>query len=145
LSSGTLQRLISTPTWLASDNQGTLTPHTLYLLERFSHCARHLSQSETPLLHYLQLANQQDSEAGANRLLANLLSWDSTEVSCLTAQLPERRAKSMETVDWVMRCQACCQQTGLSASLLLKAAALNADSETVYWRTVGEALIAACH
>ncbi|WP_422777024.1 Tc toxin subunit A [Pseudomonas mediterranea] len=145
LSSGTLQRLISTPTWLASDNQGTLTPHTLYLLERFSHCARHLSQSEAPLLHYLQLANQQDSEAGANRLLANLLSWDSTEVSCLTAQLPDRRAKSMETVDWVMRCQACCQQTGLSASLLLKAAALNADSEAVDWRTVGEALIAACH
>ncbi|MBT2341388.1 MULTISPECIES: Tc toxin subunit A [Pseudomonas] len=145
LSSSALQRLISHPTWLAPSSRGTLTPHTLYLLERFSHCARHQVRSEEPLLHYLQFANQPGSAADTNRLLADLLNWDTTEVSDLTAQLVHQRAQSMEAVDWVIRCQACCQRTGLSAGLLLKACALNADSETADWRTVGEALIATCH
>jgi hypothetical protein len=147
LGSSTLQQLLNKPKWLASKSSGTLTPHTLYLLERFSHCTRHHAQSEESLLHYLHLANQrtQDPEEDANRLLARLLGWSTDEVSCLTAQLQHERATSMEAVDWVMRCQACCKSTGLSASLLLKANALNADSATTDWKTVGEALIAACH
>ena len=147
LGSSTLQQLLNKPNWLASKSSGALTPHTLYLLERFSHCTRHHAQSEESLLHYLHLANQrtQDPEEDANRLLARLLGWSTDEVSCLTAQLQHERATSMEAVDWVMRCQACCKSTGLSASLLLKATALNADSATTDWKTVGEALIAACH
>ncbi|WP_335945372.1 Tc toxin subunit A [Pseudomonas sp. G166] len=148
LGSSTLQQLMNNLKWLTSHNPGTLRPYTLYLLERFSHWARHQAQSEENLLHYLQLANQrtaQDSEEDANSLLAKLLNWSTDEVSCLTAQLPHKRARSMETVDWVMRCQACCESTGLSASLLLKATALNADSASSDWKTVGEALIAACH
>jgi hypothetical protein len=147
LSSSTLQQLLNKPKWLVSKSSGTLTPHTLYLLERFSHCTRHHAQSEESLLHYLHLANKrtQDPEEDANRLLARLLGWSTDEVSCLTAQLQHERATSMEAVDWVMRCQACCKSTGLSASLLLKATALNADSATTDWKTVGEALIAACH
>lgn len=147
LSSNTLQQLMNKPKWLTSKSSGTLTPHTLYLLERFSHCARHQAQSEANLLHYLQLANQrtQAPEEDANSLLAKLLDWSIDEVSCLTAQLQHKRATSMEAVDWVMRCQACCKSTGLSASLLLRATALNADSATSEWKTVGEALIAACH
>ncbi|OPG75028.1 toxin, partial [Pseudomonas ogarae] len=58
LSSSTLQALMDHPTWLASNSSGTLTPQTLYLLERFNHCARRQAQSEANLLHYLQLANQ---------------------------------------------------------------------------------------
>lgn len=147
LGSSTLQQLMNKPKWLTSKSSGTLTPHTLYLLERFSHCARHHAQSEESLLHYLHLANQrtQDPEEDANSLLAKLLNWSTDEVSCLTAQLQHKRATSMEAVDWVMRCQACCESTGLSASLLLKATALNADSASSDWKTVGEALIAACH
>ncbi|WHS61087.1 Tc toxin subunit A [Pseudomonas sp. G2-4] len=148
LSGSTLRQLMNNPTWLAADSTGTLTPQTLYLLERFSHCAHHQARSEEHLLHYLQLANQdtpQGSGEEANKLLASLLDWSTDEVSCLTAQLEHKRAQSMEAVDWVMRCQTCCQCTGLSASLLLKATALNSDSETSDWRTVGEALIAACH
>ncbi|AHL32055.1 toxin [Pseudomonas brassicacearum] len=148
LSSSTLRQLINNPTWLAAGSTGTLTPQTLYLLERFSHCAHHQARSEEHLLHYLQLANQDTPQSAgeeANNLLASLLDWSTDEVSCLTAQLEHKRAQSMEAVDWVMRCQACCQRTGLSASLLLKATALNSDSETSDWRIVGEALIAACH
>ncbi|MEH6351088.1 Tc toxin subunit A [Pseudomonas sp. 3JA] len=148
LSSSTLRQLMNNPTWLATGSTGTLTPQTLYLLERFSHCAHHQARSEEHLLHYLQLANQdtpQGTGEEANKLLASLLDWSTDEVSCLTAHLEHKRAQSMEAVDWIMRCQACCQHTGLSASLLLKATALNNDSETSDWRTVGEALIAACH
>ena len=147
LGSSTLQQLMNKPKWLTSKSSGTLTPHTRYLLERFSHRARHHAQSEESLLHYLHLANQrtQDPEEDANSLLARLLEWSTDEVSCLTAQLQHKRATSMEAVDWVMRCQACCKSTGLSASLLLKATALNADSATSDWKTVGETLIAACH
>ena len=147
LGSSTLQQLLNKPKWLPSKSPGTLTPNTLYLLERFSHCARHHARSEENLLHYLHLANQrtQDPEEDANSLLARLLDWSTDEVSCLTAQLQHKRATSMEAVDWVMRCQAYCKNTGLSASLLLRATALNADSATSDWKTVGEALIAASH
>ncbi|MGD8219703.1 Tc toxin subunit A [Pseudomonas thivervalensis] len=147
LSSGTLKVLMDNPTWLASHPSRTLTPHTLYLLECFSHCARHQAQSEENLLHYLQVANQgtQGSEKDANDLLAKLLNWSAEEVSALTARLAPRRAKTMEAVDWVMRCQACCASTGLSADGLLKATGLETDSPLTDWKTVGEALIAACH
>lgn len=147
LSSSTLKVLMENPTWLASRPSRTLTPQTLYLLECFSHFARHQAQSEENLLHYFHVANQgkQQSEKEANGLLARLLNWSADEVGCLTAQLTSKRATSMQTVDWVMRCQACCLSTGLSASLLLKATALKTDSPSSDWKIVGEALIAACH
>lgn len=148
LNSSTLEQLMTHPTWLASNNPETLTPQTLYLLERFSHCVRDHTQSEDNLLHYLRLANQDStefSEAQSNEQLASLLNWSTEELSSLTAVLRQKRATTMEEVDWVMRCQACCKSTGLSASLLLKATALTADSPTADWKDVGEALISACH
>jgi len=148
LSSSTLQVLMDHPTWLAANSSGALTPQTLYLVERFTHCARHQAQSEENLLHYFQLANQdspQHSAEAANGLLAHLLGWNIEQVSCLTATLPSERATTMQDVDWVVRCQACCMNTGLSASLLLKAATLNGNSSTKDWKTVGEGLIAASH
>ncbi|QKS83075.1 Tc toxin subunit A [Pseudomonas bijieensis] len=146
LSSSTLKVLLENPTWLASQPPRTLTPQMLYLLECFSHCARHQAQSEENLLHYLQVANQgtPQSKEEANRLLAKLLDWSVEEVSFLRAQLLTGQ-DSMGTVDWVIRCQACCQSTGLSANLLIKATALNTRSPTSDWQTVGDALIAACH
>ncbi|SDB51436.1 Tc toxin subunit A [Pseudomonas sp. NFACC13-1] len=147
LSSSTLNALMANPTWLAPNTSRALTPQTLYLLERFSHCARHQAQSEENLLHYLHVANQDDQQAEkeANSLLASLLNWNNEEVQRLTAQLEPRRATSMEALDWVMRCQACCVSTGLSAEQLLKATALNTHSPVSDWKTVGEALIAASH
>ncbi|MCQ6258318.1 Tc toxin subunit A [Pseudomonas sp. Q11] len=145
LGSSTLKVLMENPTWLAPHLSSTLTPQTLYLLECFSHCARHQAQSEENLLHYLQVANQEHSEKEANGLLAKLLNWSVEEVSSLTASLDTRRANSMEAVDWIMRCQASCQQTGLSANLLTKATRLKTASPASDWKIVGEALIAACH
>lgn len=147
LSSSTLAALMENPAWLASTTSKTLKPQTLYLLERFSHCARHQARSEENLLHYLQVANQDGPhlEKEANHLLASLLNWSTEEVSKLTAQLAAKRAQSMEAVDWVMRCQACCVSTGLSAECLLKATALKSQSPAPDWKIVGQALIAACH
>ncbi|KIQ61057.1 Tc toxin subunit A [Pseudomonas fluorescens] len=147
LDSSTLKTLMDNPTWLASKTSVTLTPHTLYLLERFSHCARHQAQSQENLLHYLQVANQDghSSEKETNNLLANLLNWSTEQVSRLTAQLEPGQATSMEAVDWIMRCQACCVSTGLSADLLLQATSLKTQSPASDWKTVGAALIAACH
>jgi hypothetical protein len=148
LNSSTLQALMNNTTWLAPDSSGALTPQTLYLLERFSHCARRQTNSEESLLHYLHLANQsvpQNLSNSANQLLANLLDWKIDEVNCLTQSLPQKCAQSMEAVDWIMRCQACCESTDLSADLLLKATALTPDSMASQWKTVGEALIAARH
>ncbi|MCS3839538.1 hypothetical protein HNR03_004149 [Pseudomonas sp. JAI111] len=150
LSSHTLQELINNPRWLASDSTGKLTPQTLYLLERFSDCARYQTNSEERLLHYLHLANlsalkNQSVSDSANQLLANMLDWAIDEVKLLTNQFEHKYAKSMEAVDWIMRCQACCKSTGLSASLLLKATDLTATSTTPDWKAVGEAVIAACH
>ncbi len=89
------------PTRLASNSSGTLTPQTLYLLERFNYCARHQAQSEENLLHYLQLANQdlpQHSAETVNGLLAHLLGWSTEQVSCLTALLTPKRATTMQAV-----------------------------------------------
>lgn len=95
-------------------------------------------------MHYLRLANEAPAK-DSNGLLANLLNWSIEEVSCLTALLGQNRARTMEEVDWIMRCQTCCKRTGLSASLLLNATALTADSSTSDWKTVGEAVLAARH
>lgn len=48
LNSSTLQQLMSHPAWLASNSPGTLTPQTLYLLERFSQILRQPSKWRAP-------------------------------------------------------------------------------------------------
>lgn len=153
LNSDTLNALLNQPNLLASDNSRTLTLQTLYLLECVSHCTRRLqAPTENALLHYLSQATTADKDKAThskncNDQLAHLLNWTAEEVSCLTAQLPSGHgyAISMEEVDWVMRCQACCESTGLPARILLKATDLTADSGTSDWKAVGEAVIAACH
>jgi hypothetical protein len=147
LHSSTLETLMKHPKWLqASNSLDRLTPHTLYLLERFGHCAHQQARSEENLLHYLRVAADEStpsSSATANRALAELLNWTSDAVNDLAVTLPSGRVQSMEELDWLMRCKACCESTGLSANLLLKAAALSDDRND--WQTIGEAVIAACH
>jgi hypothetical protein len=141
-----LLKLLNNPAWLAHGNNGTLTTHTLYLLDRFSTCTRHHVQAETRLLEYLEQANKQSDAVAiknTNISLAGLLSWAIEEVSALTADLPHQRARSMDEVDWVIRCKNCCKETGLSANNLKLAASLNTEKSAADWKTVGEALIAA--
>jgi len=146
LSNTSLLKLLNNPAWLALGNSGTLTPHTLYLLDRFSTCTRHHVQAETRLLNYLEQANGQSDTVtinNSNISLAELLNWTIEQVSTLTADLPNQRARSMEEVDWVIRCKKCCEETGLSVNNLKLAVSLNIEKSTADWKAVGEALIAA--
>lgn len=146
ISNASLLKLLNNPAWLAHGNSGTLTPHTLYLLDRFSTCTRHHVQAETNLLKYLEQANGQPNAvaiASLNTSLAKLVDWTTEEISAVTADLPHRRARSMEEVDWVIRCKKSCKETGLSVNYLKLAVRLNTENPAADWKILGEALIAA--
>lgn len=145
LSNDSLLKLLNNPAWLAHGNSATLTPHTLYLLDRFSTCTRHHVQAEIRLLTYLEQAIGQPDPVAIqtlNTALAELLDWTTEEVSALTADLPHQCAQSMEEVDWIIRCKNCCKETGLSVQNLKLASRLNTRTPAADWKTVGEALIA---
>lgn len=146
VSTAALQELLNHPQWLSAQGSATFSPKTMYVLSRFSDCARHM-QSEDDLLHYLQFANQEPtpSKAEADTRLAQILKWSREDVSSLTFHLPAQCARTVEAVDWIVRCQASCRETRLSAHLLLKATNLTAKSPRADWKAVGEALMAARH
>ena len=148
LSGRTLTRLLDKPEWLASGNTPTLTLQNVYLLESVSHWVHTRGQSEESLLHFLQLAHQTEqnlSPAELDQMLARLLDWTADQVTVLINASDARDVMSMAVLDWVMRCQACCNATGVSAATLIKACALTSDSPATDWHTVGAALIAARH
>ena len=145
LSNDSLLKLLNHPAWLAHGNSATLTPHTLYLLDRFSTCTRHHVKAEMRLLTYLEQASGQSDPVAIQNLnttLAGLLDWTTEEVSALTADLPHQCARSMEEVDWIIRCKNCCKETGLSVQNLKLASRLNTKTPAADWKTIGEALIA---
>ncbi|MHC8404351.1 Tc toxin subunit A [Pseudomonas sp. TMB3-21] len=146
LTNDALLKLLNNTEWLAHGNSGTLTPHTLYLLDRFSTCTRHHVQAETRFLEYLERAHgPSDAVAimNTNITLTELLDWTIEEVSALTADLPHHCARSIEEVDWVIRCKNCCNETGLSMNNLKRAVSLNTEKPAADWKIVGEALVAA--
>jgi hypothetical protein len=147
------------PTWLggAAYGEGSNSMPSLsdlYLLERFSHWFHSQSQSEDHVLSYFSCANpakaqlknkalRQLASETADAALARLLNWPQAQVAELTSSLPDKRATSMAQVDWVRRCQAACQTSGLAARTLLQATALGEQSDLLAWKAVGEGVIAA--
>ncbi len=157
LSDSALRLFLVNPTWLGADqypgSNSEPSLADLYLFERFSHWFHAQSQSEDTLLSYFSLANpskaklknkalRQVVSETANGALARLLGWTEEEVAGLTDTLTEKRACSMAQVDWVRRCQATCQASGLSAKALLQATELNDQSTLDAWKTVGDAVMA---
>jgi hypothetical protein len=146
LSNSALRVFLSHPEWLETPiTQLKLTLSSLYLLDRFNHCMTTHQHPEESLLSYLGLANSTADTTTTNSFLAQLLGWTPTEVSVVTATLASRKAQTMKDVDWVMRCHATCKATGLSATSLLSATALNNASASDAWKKVGEAVMAASH
>ncbi|PQP05592.1 hypothetical protein C5612_02835 [Pseudomonas frederiksbergensis] len=147
LSNKALRALLNTARWLDTpDGQLRLSLKTLYLFDRFNHFMSAYQQPEENLLSYLEFANFSNHETSAvNERLAQLLNWTAAEVIVLTSQLPFRRAQTIKDIDWVMRCHSACKATGLGTTALLGAAALDNNSSTAQWKTVGEAIIAASH
>ena len=147
LSNKALRTLLSTARWLDTpDGELSLSFKTLYLFDRFNHFLKTYQQPEESLLSYLKFADFFGGETQAiNGRLAQLLNWTTTEVTALTSTLSFGRAQTIKDIDWVMRCHDTCKATGLSASALLKAVALDNNSSAAQWKTVGEAVMAASH
>lgn len=150
LSNSALQVFLPTPSWLdntePSQSTLSLTLRSLYLFDRFNHFLSHYRCPEEALLGYLRLANAPSSSATAiNNILAQLLGWTASEVSALTSTLTPKYAKTMQHVDWIMRCHTTCKSTGLTADTLLRATALTTGHSADDWKMVGEAVIAASH
>jgi len=147
LSNKALRALLSTARWLDTpDGELSLSFKTLYLFDRFNHFLIAYQQPEESLLSYLEFANNRARETQAvNSRLAQLMNWTTTEVTVFTSKLMSRRAQTIKDIDWVMRCHNACKATGLSATALLKAVALQNDSPADQWKAVGEAVMAASH
>ena len=156
LSNQALRMFICNRSWLGHYPIANSEPSLadLYLFERFSHWLNSQNQAEDALLSYFSIANPTTPKrtskqrrlqisAAANEELAKLLGWSTIEVVNLTMLLPDAVARSMEQVDWVRRCQAACNASGLSATAMLQATALTASSTLDAWRAVGEAVAAA--
>ncbi|WP_460317772.1 Tc toxin subunit A [Pseudomonas ogarae] len=157
LSNNVLRVFLVNPAWLGSDqypgSNSEPSLAELYLLERFSDWFHAQSQSEDSLLSYFSLANpaasklknkalRQIASETANSALARLLEWPEAEITVLTDTLADKRACSMAQVDWVRRCQASCQASGLSAKALLQATGLDEQSSLDAWKAVGDAVMA---
>ncbi len=159
LSNSALRLFAINPMWLggAAYEEGSNSMPSLsdlYLLERFSHWFHSQSQSEDHVLSYFSCANpakaqlknkalRQLASETADAALARLLNWPQAQVAELTSSLPDKRATSMAQVDWVRRCQAACQASGLAAKTLLQATALGEQSDLLAWKAVGEGVMAA--
>ncbi|WP_223459580.1 Tc toxin subunit A [Pseudomonas sp. GL-RE-19] len=158
LSDSALRLFAIHPDWLGGDpypeTNSKPSLADLYLFERLSHWLHAQRQSEDSVLSYFPLANpapkklqnkalRQVAAETANGALARLLEWPEKEIEVLTGTLEKKRACSMAQVDWVRRCQAVCQASGLSAKALLQATELHDQSTLDDWKAVGDAVMAA--
>ena len=151
--SGTsLRQLLLYPRWL----DGTLSLNalvelnlsTLYLLQRFRDFCDTCGVAQEKLLEYFQHANNHNNQNGEqpqrlNARLSHWLGWNEQELQALIATLPAGMVRSMDQLDWVMRCRNACTLTRLSSQTLLDASALNTGSDFNQWKSLGEAVIAA--
>ncbi|MFL1549383.1 Tc toxin subunit A [Pseudomonas sp. D47] len=146
VNSASLRQLLLNSHWLDSAQSTTglleLSLGTLYLLQRFRDCCDTYGLAQDTLLAYFQSANSNEPLALDTRL-SQWLRWDEKELRVLTETLPERRVKSMDQLDWIMRCRQACTITRLSSQTLLNTRELNNASDFSKWKLVGEAIIAA--
>ncbi|MGR3886331.1 Tc toxin subunit A [Pseudomonas sp. 1152_12] len=146
VNSASLRQLLLNPHWLNSVKSTTelveLSLGTLYLLQRFRDCCDTYGLAQDGLLAYFQSANSNEPLTLDTRL-SQWLGWDEEELRVLTETLPERRVKSMDQLDWIMRCRHACTITRLSSQTLLNTRELDNTSDFSKWKLVGEAIIAA--
>lgn len=160
LGNDALRLFVVYPAWLGMDDYPPATTQlslaSFYLLERFTHWLNNQKQPEEKLLNYFNIANPPSAQLknkalrmavneDAANYLATLLDWDVQEITVLSKTLPDERARAMAHIDWLRRCQAACNASGLSATALLQATALDSQSPLAQWKPVGEAVMAASH
>ncbi|MCD5993407.1 hypothetical protein KDX38_06195 [Pseudomonas sp. CDFA 602] len=148
LSTEALRAFLVNPHWLSADfsNPLSLTLSSLYLLDRYQDWRDNSGFPEATLLGYFSQANASviDDKTCA-KLLAPLIGWSASEVQSASASLIDSNnaATSMEQVDWLRRLHSASMQTGLSASRLLNAAALNRLADATDWSYLGDAVMTA--
>lgn len=146
VNSTSLRQFLINPHWLDSKKSSTglveLSLGTLYLLQRFRDCCDTYGLAQDSLLKYFQSANSNEPHT-LDTQLSQWLGWDEKELRVLTNTLPGSRVKSMDQLDWIMRCRQACIITRLSSQTLLNTRALNNASDFSKWKLVGEAIIAA--
>ena len=146
VNSTSLRQLLINPHWLDSEKSPTelveLSLGTLYLLQRFRDCCERYGLAQDSLLEYFESANSNGSQTLDTRL-SQWLGWDEKELRALTETLPTHRVKSMDQLDWIMRCRQACTITRLASQMLLDASELDTASDFNKWKLVGEAIIAA--
>jgi len=141
-----LRQLLLNPHWLDSEmKKGALVGlnlGTLYLLQRFRDCCDTYGLAQDSLLAFFQGANNNGPQ-NPNAQLSQWLGWDERELRVLTATLPSGMVRSMDQLDWIMRCRQACTLTRLSSQTLLDTSELDIQSDFSSWQSVGEAVVAA--
>ncbi len=167
LSAPALEVLLAKPEWA---DHVELTFQDIYRLSRYADFLSSNVKDEAQALDCLERFNAQGQihTDGTYALLADVFSWEKSEVKAAVAQFkepleektaaapstekPEAQAaayskqqgeSSLDHIDWLMRLHTLSRQTGLSVASLLDAAKLHQATAFSAWQTVGQAVISA--
>ena len=149
-----LQLFLQKPHWLDNHNDHhsmlKLSLSTLYLFQQFNHCITTYAVTQDVLLKYFEVSNPEPAKddttllaADCNKLLGAILNWDPKEIEGFVSRLPDKRVRSMQELEWLMRGHDIATITGLPSKVLLTATHLNAHIPGPDWQLVGKAVLAA--
>ncbi|WP_194792024.1 Ig-like domain-containing protein [Pseudomonas sp. UFMG81] len=128
-----------------------LTLHTLYALERYTHCVRLARQSEEALLGYFSLVEALgELSANERRLIrdqsgqkvADWLGWGIREVLDVAAHITDDGIiRNLAQLNVVVNIRQLCEQTRLSAVSLLKLSRLSSHADTHSFRDAAQEML----
>lgn len=128
-----------------------LTLHTLYYLERYTHCVRQARQTEEALLGYFSLVEALgELSANETRLIkeqaglkiADWLGWGVREVLDVATQVSsDGILRNLAQLNVVMDTRQLSEKTGLSAASLLKLSRLSSHASTQAFREVAQEML----
>jgi len=128
-----------------------LTLHTLYFLERYTHCLRLAKQSEEQLLGYFTLVEalgeMTDNEYrlikdAAAEKVADWLGWGVREVLDVAARVsPDGIIRNLAQLCALVASRALCEKTGLSAASLMKLSRLSSHDDTQAYRAAAQEML----
>ncbi|WMW05538.1 Tc toxin subunit A [Pseudomonas entomophila] len=128
-----------------------LTLHTLYFLERYTHCLRSAVQTEAQLLGYFAAIEAQGAlTANEQRLIKDIaadkiaawLGWGIREVLDVAAEVaPDGIIRNLAQLLTLVNTRQLCERTGLSAVSLMKLSRLTAYSDTQTYRIAAQEML----
>ncbi len=142
LNATALETLMTKSEWT---DHTDLTVQDVYRLSRYADFLSSNAKDEAKALDYLQHFNAvgQIHTEGSHTLLADVFSWEKSEVKTAVEKFDNQGDSPLDHLDWLMRLHALSRQTGLSVASLLKAAKLPEATEFSEWQAVGQAVMSA--